>query len=127
MASPALTVVHELLGRLYSDSEWERLCNRCGMCCFESYWTDAGWKRTSIPCRYLDDFDRSCKVYGNRFQAQSECVRVTPSVVLSGAMPSECAYVEELQEIIEEDHGGEDPRSDRRQRKRRGSRRRRGR
>ncbi len=113
MTEKPLQVVREILGRVYSDREWEALCGRCGRCCFESRWVDEGWEHTSIPCRYLDDFDRSCKVYGNRFQAQQECVRVTASVVLSGMLPSDCTYVEEVERIVEEDYGGEDPRKQR--------------
>ncbi len=120
-----LPVVHELLGRVYSEKEWEGLCSRCGKCCFESRWTGTAWKHTSIPCRYLDDFDRSCKVYGNRFQAQEDCVRVTSAVVLGGMLPEDCSYLEELARIVEEDHGGEDPRRrKKRRRKRNGSRKR---
>ncbi|MCP4870981.1 MAG: hypothetical protein GY898_19930 [Proteobacteria bacterium] len=98
------------MGRLYSHREWEALCDGCGQCCFESHWVDGAWKHTSIPCRYLDDFDRSCKVYGNRFQAESECIKVTPSVVLQGGLPETCAYREELTRIVDEDYAGQDPR-----------------
>lgn len=119
-----LPVVHTLLGRLYTDAEWERLCNRCGECCFESRWVDNAWKHTSIPCRYLDDFDRSCRVYGNRFQAQKDCIRVNPSVVMGGMLPKACSYHDEVALIIEEDYDGTDPRA-RKKRSRRGSRKRR--
>lgn len=127
MASPspsALPVVYELMGRLYSYNEWEALCDGCGQCCFESHWTERGWNHTSIPCRYLDDFDRSCKVYSNRFQAEKECIKVTPSVVLLGGLPETCAYREEVARIVEEDFAGEDPREKRRSKKRNGSRKR---
>ena len=108
-APQRLPLVYELMGRLYSHREWEALCDGCGQCCFESHWVDGAWKHTSIPCRYLDDFDRSCKVYGNRFQAESECIKVTPSVVLQGGLPETCAYREELTRIVE-DYAGQDPR-----------------
>jgi uncharacterized protein len=119
MAAPLLVTVHDLLGHLYSDKEWEALCARCGRCCFESRWTGNKWLHTSIPCRYLDDFDRTCKVYFNRFQAQDDCIRVTPAVVKQGVMPPGCRYVEEYDRLVEEEHGGHDPR-DRPPRKRRG-------
>lgn len=119
MAAPALAVVHDLLGHLYTDAEWEALCARCGRCCFESRATDTGWKHTSIPCRYLDDFDRTCKVYGNRFQAEEYCIRVSPAVVKQGVMPQGCAYVAEYERLVEQEHGGHDP-ADRAPRTRRG-------
>jgi uncharacterized cysteine cluster protein YcgN (CxxCxxCC family) len=119
-----LPVVHEMLGRVYSDREWEALCDGCGQCCFESRWQNQGWVHTSIPCRFLDDFDRSCHVYGNRFQAQTDCIRVTPSVVMSGILPETCAYRDELARIVEEDYDGQDPRHRVRARKRNGSRKR---
>ena len=102
--------MHDLLGHLYSDAEWEALCDRCGQCCFESRWIDGGWVHTSIPCRYLDDFDRSCRVYVNRFQAEDDCIRVDPAVVKQGVLPPTCAYVEEYDRLVEEEHGGHDPR-----------------
>ena len=123
MAAPALSVVHDLLGHLYTEAEWEVLCGRCGRCCFESRWTDTGWLHTSIPCRYLDDFDRACKVYGNRFQAQGDCIRVTPAVVKQGVLPDGCAYRAEYERVVDEEHGGHDP-AERPPRRRRGSRRR---
>ncbi len=116
-------MVHELLGRVYTDAEWEALCNGCGDCCYESHETDTGWERTSIPCKYLDDFDRSCRVYSNRFQAEKHCIRVLPAVVTSGLLPAHCSYHDEMHRIIDEDYGGYDPR-ERRRGKRRGSRKR---
>jgi len=120
-----LPVVHEMLGRIYTDAEWEALCNGCGDCCYETRSTDTGWVRTSIPCKYLDDFTKQCGVYSNRFQAQEDCIRVLPSVVLSGLLPAHCSYHDEVQRIIEADYEGDDPRDRQsRRRKRRGSRRR---
>lgn len=71
------------------------------MCCFESRWTGSTWEHTNIPCRYLDADDRSCRVYASRFQAEPDCVRVTPSVVMQGILPVTCAYVRELERVAE--------------------------
>ena len=111
MPSPSrLPIVHELLGHLYSDREWEALCNRCGACCYESRWIDGGWEKTSIPCTLLNEETLLCRSYEDRMELEIDCIRVTPSVVLAGMMPVECSYVEELGRIIEQDHGGQDPR-----------------
>lgn len=114
--------MHELLGRIYTDGQWEGLCSRCGACCFESRWTDTGWEQTDVPCTYLDGSTKECNAYGQRFEVEQDCIRVTPSVVLSGILPSECSYNDELHRIAEEEWEGDAPRSDR---GRRGSRRRR--
>jgi uncharacterized cysteine cluster protein YcgN (CxxCxxCC family) len=112
-----LPILHELLGRVYSTREWEAMCDGCGMCCYESRWTDRGWVDTGTPCRYLDPFDKRCRVYVHRFQAEKDCIRVTPSVVLQGILPSSCAYVQEMHRIVEEDYDGVGP-DERRERKR---------
>ncbi len=121
---PRLPVVHDLLGRVYSDAEWEGLCDGCGECCYESRWTDTGWLHTGTPCRYLD-LEKRCRVYSHRFQAEKDCIKVNASVVLQGILPTSCAYVQEMQRIVEEDYDGLGPdERDRRKRKRRSKRRR---
>ena len=118
-----LPQVHDMLGRIYTDQEWEDLCNYCGKCCYEVTDQNGTWVRSSIPCRYLDDFDKTCGVYNNRFQAESACMRVTPSAVIGGRLPPDCTYVVELERIIEEDFEGDDPRAQRgRGRRRRSTR-----
>ena len=100
----------ELLGRSYSEEQWEALCNRCGECCYESEWRDNRWVSTGVPCRYLDVESNHCKVYTCRFEAEPQCNRVTPSSVMQGMLPEACTYVDELQAIIGEDFDGHDPR-----------------
>jgi uncharacterized cysteine cluster protein YcgN (CxxCxxCC family) len=118
MRATHLPVVHELLGRIYSDREWEALCNGCGKCCYEVEDRNGEWIRSSIPCRFLDDFDKTCAVYSNRFQAEEQCMRVTSSAVIEGRLPPDCTYVLELSRIVEEDYGGDSPRALRRGRSR---------
>ncbi|MEE2828248.1 MAG: hypothetical protein VX498_03590 [Myxococcota bacterium] len=118
---PRLPMVHSLLGRIYSDREWEALCDRCGNCCFDEIMVDGKRGRSAIPCRFLDPVDNNCRVYGDRFAAEADCTRVTPSVVLQGRLPPDCNYVAEMNRIIEEDHQGMDP-NKRRSRHRHGGR-----
>jgi uncharacterized protein len=115
-AIPRLPIVHEMLGRIYSDREWEALCNKCGKCCYEAYEIDDKWVRTGVPCKFLDVLDKTCHVYSHRFQAEEGCTRVTPSLVLKGILPEDCSYHDEVRRIVEEDHGGMDPRERRRRR-----------
>ncbi len=107
MGVRGLPQVHQLLGRLYTDAEWEALCNRCGDCCYESVWTDTGWEDTGRPCPHLDLDSLLCGAYGQRFEVEPECIRVTPSVVLSGMLPESCSYHEELRALVEEDEARE--------------------
>lgn len=100
-----LPVVHDLLGHLYTDAEWEALCNRCGQCCYESRWVDDGWVDTGVPCPQLDTETLLCTGYGDRFALEKDCIRVDPSVVLQGMLPSECSYLDELARIVESDYG----------------------
>lgn len=104
-----LPIVHELLGRLYSDAEWEALCNRCGLCCYESRWTQFGWEKTDEACPKLSA-EQTCTVYSDRHDHEPDCIKVSPSVVLSGILPIECSYHDELRRIVDEDWGGDDPR-----------------
>ena len=110
MQQNARLPVIEMLGRSYSEQQWEDLCNRCAECCFESEWVNGRWISTGVPCRYLDLDTRTCKVYSCRFEAEPQCNKVNPSAVLQGMLPSECSYVDELTTIIEEDFEGLDPR-----------------
>jgi uncharacterized cysteine cluster protein YcgN (CxxCxxCC family) len=109
MRQSRLPLAHEMLGRIYSDAEWEALCNGCGKCCYEVQDRGGEWVRSSIPCRFLDDFDKTCGVYNNRFQAEKQCMRVTASAVIEGRLPPDCTYVLELNRIVDEDFGGDDP------------------
>lgn len=120
-------MVHSLLGRLYSDREWEALCDRCGKCCYEAREIDGEWVRTGVPCRFLDVLDKTCDVYPHRFQAEEDCTRVTPGLVLQGILPEDCAYHDEVRRVVEEDFGGVDPRERRRAPRRRDKETRRGR
>lgn len=104
MKRSSLPQVYELLGRIYTEREWEALCNGCGKCCYEATEVDGKWVRSSIPCKYLDDFDASCRVYSNRFQAEKNCMKVTPSAILLGRLPEDCTYVTEMNRIADEDY-----------------------
>ncbi len=110
MYSERFPVVHSLLGRHYTEAEWEALCDGCGECCFESNWNGSQWVDGSRACRYLDLESRRCWVYGQRFEAEKDCVRVSPEVVLQDIQPVNCAYRKLAERIIDEDYSGYDPR-----------------
>ena len=105
-------MVHSLLGRHYTEAEWEALCDGCGECCFESNWSGSQWVDGSRACRYLDLESRRCWVYGQRFEAEKDCVRVSPEVVLQDILPVNCAYRKLAERIIDEDYSGYDGSAD---------------
>jgi hypothetical protein len=82
-------------GDVISDDEWETLCRGCGSCCFEKIEDERGTIfYTRTPCRYLDVVTRQCRVYGNRFIINPECVKLTPDLVPTLRwLPRDCGYV----------------------------------
>jgi uncharacterized protein len=82
----------------FSETAWEDICDRCGLCCFEKIENDHGTVFfTSTPCRYLDVETRLCKIYERRFEINPECVRLTPKMVETLHWLHEgCAYMKAL-------------------------------
>ncbi|OQY19537.1 MAG: hypothetical protein B6I36_03790 [Desulfobacteraceae bacterium 4572_35.1] len=77
-----------------SAEQWENICQRCGLCCFEKTIDNHGKVTiTPTPCRFLDLHSRKCKVYHKRFQVGEDCQQLTPEVVATvDWLPEECAY-----------------------------------
>lgn len=90
-------------------TDWEGICKRCGLCCFEKWVEGDGTVHvTPIPCRYLDVVTRTCKVYHKRFEVDERCVKLTPEVVRSvNWLPEDCAYVVYLRNRGELNEGPE--------------------
>ncbi|HTP64661.1 MAG TPA: YcgN family cysteine cluster protein [Geobacteraceae bacterium] len=64
------------------EEEWEAICKKCGLCCFEKIEQENGAIFfTQTPCRYLDIVTRKCKIYDRRFDINPECVKLTPELV----------------------------------------------
>lgn len=76
------------------DQSWEEICRRCGECCFEKKLDQLGQIfTTSVPCRFLDIHDRSCRIYHQRLQAEEDCIKLTPENIAElDWLPSGCAY-----------------------------------
>jgi len=78
--------------------EWEALCRRCGECCFEKWIAEDGRiLPTRVACRYLDTTDRTCKVYGSRFEVGEGCLQLTPEALPTLTwLPAGCGYLQLL-------------------------------
>ena len=64
------------------NTEWEKICTRCGLCCFEKIENEKGTIFfTRTPCRYLDIITRECRIYEYRFAINPECVKLTPALL----------------------------------------------
>ena len=63
-----------------SATEWESLCDGCGLCCQISQEDeDTGeLTLTNTSCEYLCLNSHCCKDYENRQQNVPDCVKVTP-------------------------------------------------
>ncbi len=74
--------------------EWENLCKKCGLCCFEKIEDEHGTIFfTSTPCRYLDVVTRKCKIYPRRFEIYPECIQLTETLVRELSwLHDECGY-----------------------------------
>lgn len=79
--------------------EWEDICDRCGLCCFEKVEDRNGqWELSRIPCQHLDIVERHCRVYDKRLSVGESCVRLTPDIIKEADwLPETCAYRTELE------------------------------
>jgi len=78
-----------------SDTEWESLCDGCGLCCLNKLedWETGEIAWTSIHCTLLDGDTCRCKDYENRQKTVPDCIRLTPkSVHEISWLPPTCAY-----------------------------------
>jgi len=76
------------------SDNWEDLCEKCGICCFEKIEDDNGTIFfTATPCRYLDVVTRECKIYPRRFEIYPECVQLTETLVQKLSwLHDDCGY-----------------------------------
>lgn len=78
-----------------SDTEWESLCDGCGLCCLNKLedWDTGEIAWTSIRCTLLDGDTCRCKDYENRQKTVPDCIRLTvQSVNEINWLPPTCAY-----------------------------------
>jgi len=76
-----------------TQSEWESLCDGCGLCCCHKRY-DAKTQSVSYSvalCRFLDSENR-CTVYPQRLRKVPDCVALSPEQAHFNEMPLTCAY-----------------------------------
>jgi hypothetical protein len=78
-----------------SASEWESLCDGCGLCCLVRFEDEESGvvTPTRVHCRLFDSEACRCTDYAHRRQSVPDCIKLTPGNV--GAlewMPRSCAY-----------------------------------
>jgi uncharacterized cysteine cluster protein YcgN (CxxCxxCC family) len=80
-----------------SPSQWESLCDGCGLCCLNKLQDedddDAPIYLTRVVCRCYDIQKGCCSDYENRTTNVPECVALSPQGVSEFHwLPSTCAY-----------------------------------
>ncbi|NTF41357.1 hypothetical protein A6U86_01545 [Rhizobium sp. AC27/96] len=78
-----------------STSEWESLCDGCGLCCLNKLedWDTGDVYFTSVRCKLMDSESCRCTSYPNRWDFVPDCVQLTPEKVMELEwLPPTCAY-----------------------------------
>lgn len=78
------------------SSSWEKLCNRCGLCCYsKTVEDDRVVYHMDHPCRDLDAEQSLCRVYDTRFSDNPECKKMTLfKAMFAPYLPPTCGYVQ---------------------------------
>jgi uncharacterized protein len=78
-----------------SPSEWESLCDGCGLCCLVRFEDEETGEiiPTRVHCKLFDPDACRCVDYENRKQHVPDCIKLTPGNIDDlGWMPRSCAY-----------------------------------
>ncbi len=78
-----------------SASEWESLCDGCGLCCLVRFEEEDTGDiiPTRVHCKLFDAHACACTDYVNRKAQVPDCVKLTPGNIETLAwMPHSCAY-----------------------------------
>jgi len=76
-----------------NSSRWEKICQRCGRCCYEKVEFEGRVYYTDEPCPHLDTETRLCKVYESRHEVKPDCAPLSPRALGMGILPGDCPYV----------------------------------
>jgi len=73
----------------------EKLCQRCGRCCYEKLSIEEVVVITDIPCQHYDEQTHHCRVYDQRHSHQVRCITVERGIAV-GAFPDDCPYLQDM-------------------------------
>jgi uncharacterized cysteine cluster protein YcgN (CxxCxxCC family) len=78
-----------------SQSEWDLLCDGCGICCLYKVRTPPEMKAqlTRVACRYLDLESCTCTIYAQRHDLMPTCIDLHAKDIRPlNWLPETCAY-----------------------------------
>lgn len=78
-----------------TPSEWESLCDGCGLCCLVRFEDEDTGEviPTRVHCRLFDAALCRCSDYANRKAHVPDCIKLTPgNIEALEWMPPSCAY-----------------------------------
>jgi uncharacterized cysteine cluster protein YcgN (CxxCxxCC family) len=90
---------------------WDRICLRCGLCCYEKHHTFVRRRGKNIfpavspryyialdePCPHLDCEKKLCRIYPDRLRQCRDCGRLTIfHALFAGYLPARCGYVKKF-------------------------------
>jgi uncharacterized cysteine cluster protein YcgN (CxxCxxCC family) len=95
MAKNALPFWESKTPEEMTEEEWERLCDRCGLCCLHKI-EDSDTHEvyyTYVACRLLDIESCTCLSYTNRFDLIPNCLKIERrEFARIHLLPKTCAY-----------------------------------
>lgn len=78
-----------------TKSEWESLCDNCGLCCLHRVQDikTGKMKLLAVACQHLDSSSCSCSIYEERFKIEPTCLALSPNKIRRlKKLPNTCAY-----------------------------------
>ena len=78
-----------------TKSEWESLCDHCGVCCLHCVRDEESGKiiRLAVSCQFLDASICRCLVYECRSLIAPDCIELSPDKIRQMLfLPYTCAY-----------------------------------
>ena len=78
-----------------TSTEWESLCDKCGICCLHNFKDrkTGKIKFIAVSCQFLDTSTCRCLVYEARKQIAPDCTELCPDKIRQlKRLPYTCAY-----------------------------------
>jgi len=74
------------------DTSREKLCRRCGRCCYAKIIRGGEVVYMPFPCPHLDEKTKLCRVYPRRHEVNPNCLTIEEGIRI-GVFPADCPYV----------------------------------